>query len=203
MEQLLQIQNVPLAYELKINHARYEMKTEDASVEIKRDRGSFTVNNQPAQMRIDTVNMRASMGFLTNTQMVQRYARNGYQTALQAIGNAAQEGTMLMQSLPGQNVVEQMSQQQLQSNIEMAIAFTPSVPADISWEKGSLSMQYEMDKLVFDWRTNRPQMEYIPGNVEYYIKQMPKTEITYIGRPLYVPPSADPKHEPNSFDISA
>ena len=58
-----------------------------------------------------------------------------------------------------------------------------------------------MDKMNFDWRLNRTQFEFVPGDIEISVTQYPDVVIKYIGGPLYVPPSADPNYEP--VDVKA
>ena len=69
----------------------------------------------------------------------------------------------------------------------------------VSYESGDI--RFEMDKLNFDWRVNQTQFKFIPGDIEISVKQQPDVIIKYIGGPLYVPPSADPDHEP--IDVQA
>ena len=81
------------------------------------------------------------------------------------------------------------------------LTFMPSVPPEIDWDPGELSIRYEMDKLNFDWRVNQNEFKFIPGDIEITVKQKPEVIIKYIGGPLYVPPSADPDYEP--VDVQA
>ena len=53
-----------------------------------------------------------------------------------------------------------------------------------------------MDKLNFDFMIGQNGFEFIPGDIEVTITQRPEVTIKYVGGPLYVPPSADPNHEP-------
>ena len=82
-----------------------------------------------------------------------------------------------------------------------AMDFMPSVGPEIDWDPGELNIRYEMDKLNFDWRVNKTEFEFIPGDIEISVKQKPEIIIKYIGGPLYVPPSADPDYEP--VDVKA
>ena len=53
----------------------------------------------------------------------------------------------------------------------------------------------------FDWQVQKGTFEFIPGDIEISISQMPDVRIEYIGEPLYVPPSAAPGYEP--IDVKA
>lgn len=116
---------------------------------------------------------------------------------------------MLMDISGNQNAICDIISRRMQHSFDTMLGFTPSVPAKISWEPQQLNMQYEADRLSFDWRTNStPEYEYSPASVEYVIKQYPKIEIEYKGKPVYVPPEADPEYDPEtdalfSLDVTA
>ena len=59
-----------------------------------------------------------------------------------------------------------------------------------------MNIRYEMDKMNFDWRMQKMNFQFTPGDIEISVKQRPDVIIKYVGGPLYVPPSADPDHEP-------
>ena len=69
----------------------------------------------------------------------------------------------------------------------------------MAWILPNMTIQYEMDKLNFDWKINKTGFEFIPGSIEFSITQQPDVLIEYVGDPLYVPPSANP----NYIDVKA
>ena len=77
---------------------------------------------------------------------------------------------------------------------EFTLGFTPSARPEISWSEPNISIQYEMDKLNFEFKLANGNFEFIPGSIEINIKQYPDVVIEYIGKPIYVPPSADPDY---------
>jgi len=58
-----------------------------------------------------------------------------------------------------------------------------------------------MDKLNFDWKIDKGEFEFTPGDIELIVEQKPKVTIKYVGKPIYVPRSADPNYEP--VDVKA
>lgn len=52
----------------------------------------------------------------------------------------------------------------------------------------------EMDKLNFEFKLSNGDFEFILGSIEMNITQYPDVIIEYIGKPIYVPPSADPDY---------
>lgn len=199
MQQLLEIRNRPLQMEFKVEPARYEMKSPRSSFEVNREKGALEISSKPAKLRMDSFDMRASLGLVSVPTSVKQYGERGVQTAYEATARMAEEGNMMMDSA---NAISDIAYQKMQPNLDTALSFSPSVPVNISVEPHDIQMKYKMDKLSFEWRTNHaPELEYVPGKLTYTVTQYPGLEIKYLGRPIYVPPSADPEYEPSNFNV--
>lgn len=204
MEQLLQMRTTPIVMEMTVNRARLEVSSEQPSYTMTRDKGSLQIQHSNPKLNIDTYEARSSMNLKSCVRSVQDFAAEGMQAAYEATGRIAEEGDMLMNIQNKGNTIGEIAYQNMQPNLDTVLAFLPSVPADISWEPQQLSMQYEMDRLSFDWRTQqKPEMQFTPASVEFHVKQYPKLEIEYVGKPLYVPPSASPDYVPPKLDMTA
>lgn len=195
MENLLKITNVSIAYELKINNASLEYKHGTADLEITRDAGKMTIRSNPIRLQLDTFQARDSISPASVGSSIKQYAQTGKQMAYQATASMAQEGHMLLKAKLGDDVLGQIIQNRVNHNQQVAdigIEFLPSVPIDINWSKPDMTIDYQMDKLNFDWHILNGDFEFIPGNIEMQITQYPDVVIEYVGKPLYVPPSAAP-----------
>ena len=65
--------------------------------------------------------------------------------------------------------------QSVQANLDTAISLIPPLPEKTVSQ--NLSMQYETEKMSFEWRTkNRPLKERILASKEYCVKEYCKTE---------------------------
>lgn len=192
-----------MSIEMKINHATYELASGDASVEISRDKGGLQMKMQPAKLNIDTFEARNSTPFKTPMRSVEEYAKKGVQAAYEATANFAREGEMLMNIQLDRSVITDIAYQRFNSDVQFNLGFTPSEPVEINVDSGDLFVKYEMDKLNFDWKISRPEMKFIPGNIEIIIKEYARVELEYTGSPLYVPPSASPDYEPKFIDTKA
>ena len=68
---------------------------------------------------------------------------------------------------------------------------------DVSFDKGKLSLYYTPSDVNIDWENLMVSpVEFVPGNIEFIIKEKARVEIEYTGGPIYVPASADPNYEP-------
>lgn len=200
MEPLIKITSVPILIEFKVHNAKLEQNNEMADLKITRDKGGLTIRNRPIKINIDTFEARNSVVPTTRRSIAQA-AQKGIASAQDTTARYAREGKMLTDVRYKDNPLGHVFDSREQRVHEYGLGFLPSSPPNITWSEPSLSIQYETDKLNFDWKTSRGDFKYIPGNVEFSVKQRPSVNIEYIGEPIYTPPSADPNYVP--IDIKA
>lgn len=201
MYPLIEIQTVPIEIQMKVTRAHLEYARGTAQVEISRDKNGLSIRSQPIKVNIDSFESRNSV-MPTTATMIKQQAQAGVQGAYQATGVLAREGRMMMEAKIDQDVIPQLAKQQnLGDPTNLSISFLPTVGPDISWDGGEMSIQYEMDKLNFDWRMEQMSFTFVPGDIEFTMTQRPDVIIKYVGGPLYVPPSSDPNYEP--VDVNA
>mgnify|MGYP001087788062 FL=1 len=90
---------------------------------------------------------------------------------------------------------------QEEMNVNVGLDFLPKGGVNLDWEGGEMQIRYEMDKLNFDWKVDGASFEFVPGDIEISVEQMPDVIIKYVGGAIYVPPSSDPNYKP--VDIQA
>lgn len=195
IEPLLEIKTVPMSFELKINNARYELATTDATFELRRDKGGIQMQMRPARVNIDTIEARYSAGIKSAMRSVADNARKGMQSAYEATAAYAREGNLMLDVDFMDNPIPEIAMRKFFSDVNFNIGFAPSVRPEVSWDVGGISMNFEMDRLDFDWNIERPRIEFTPGSIEFIVKEYPRIEVDYIGTPIYIPPSADPEYK--------
>lgn len=201
MEQLLKITTVPIQYELKVNNARLEYHSSKAELEISRNEGGLSIKSRPVKLNLDTFEARNSI-VPTPTTSVSQQAQKGKEAAYSATAQFAQEGQLMLKAKIGEDVLNSIFAQRNQMpSGDFNIGFIPTSSPEIEYQAPDLTINYEMDKLNFDLKIANGNFEFIPGNIEMVITQQPDIVIEYVGGPIYVPPSADPNHEP--LDVRA
>lgn len=201
MYSLIEIKTVPIELQMKVTPARLEYSRGTAEVEIRRDEGGLSIRSQPIQVNIDTFEARNSV-VPTTMRSIEQQAQRGNQSVYEATATIAREGKMMMEAKPGENVIPQLARQQTLGQLsQVNINFIPTTGADISWSGGDIQVQYQMDKLNFDWHMQDMSFTFVPGDIEISVTQQPDVIIKYVGGPLYVPPSSDPNYEP--LDVKA
>lgn len=202
MTPLIEIKTVPIEIEMKMSPAKLEYTRGTADLEISRGEGGLSIKSRPIKLNIDTFEARNSV-VPTAMRSIEQYAEKGQQASYTATATYARQGKMFLEAKIGEDVIGQIAAESTMKNYKpnSNIEFLPSVPPEITWDPGEMHIRYEMDKLNFDWRVNRPQFEFTPGDIELSVTQQPDVIIKYVGGPLYVPPSSDPDYQP--VDVEA
>ena len=197
MYPLIEIKTVPIEIEMKTTPAQLKYTRASAEVEISRNKGGLSIKSRPIRVKLDTFEARNS---ITPTAMrsIQQSAQRGRQAAYEATATYARNGKIFMNAKIGEEKITQLAQESQMRDYKanVNIQFLPSVGPEISWDVGEMNIRYQMDKLNFDWKLNGRNFEFVPGDIEFSVTQMPDVIIKYVGGPIYVPPSSDPNYEP-------
>jgi hypothetical protein len=197
MKPLLNIRSIPITIEHKTTRAALRYQTNPASFNVTRQRGVRDIQTTPAKINIDSYETRASMGLKTAPRAIQESAETGKQAALEATRAQTEKGNYIMDTHGKGDPIPDYAMSQTGQALDMVLTFMPSVKPQMSMEGGTVSFNYTMDKLTFDWNINsKPYLEFIPPSVEFNVTQYNEVIIEYVGDPIYVPPSANPNYVP-------
>ncbi|QAT42020.1 DUF6470 family protein [Aminipila luticellarii] len=194
MEPLLDIKTVPICIEFKTRAPQLRLEKATAELEMSTDKGGLQIKSRPIRVNIDTFETKKSAGNGDVFDSVKKYAAEGRKAAYQATARYGQEGNILMDVEPNEEAFQQIADLRLGNNEHQTpnIRWIPDVPPDIQWQPGEMTIKYQMDKINFDFKQQTRPLKFIPGDIEFTVTQKPDVVITYIGGPLYVPPSAEP-----------
>jgi hypothetical protein len=205
MEPLLEIKSVPIKLEIRTTEAQMEMTQGTAELEITREKGGLSIHSRPIRLSLDTFEMRNSIS-PTAVTAVRQSAASGQQAAYAATAAYAQQGQLLLKTQIGQELVTQFAKESTTKNLKtnVGLTFIPTTGPEISWTPAEMDISYQMDELNFEWNIQEPTFEFTPGDVEISVGQYPDVIIEYVGGPVYVPASADPRYTgESSMDLQA
>ena len=200
MTPLIEIKNVPIEIEMKISHAQLKYTRGTADLEISKDHSGMHIKSKPIQVSMDTFH---SQGIVipTTRNSLETNRTQGKTATYEATASYAQQGQeLLLNAKIDQHLLSQLS-------------YTNPIKADappvldtnfthlLEPQDAEMNIRFEMDKLNFDMRLSTQEFEFTPGDIEFSVSQRPEIIITYIGGPIYVPPSSDPNYEP--VDVQA
>lgn len=205
MESLIKITTIPISYELKINEARLERRSGTAELEISRDQGGMNIKSRPIKVKLDTFEARNSY-VPTTSRAIAQAAQDGKTAAYEATANFAKEGQLMLKTKigeGGETLNQIFAQRTAAPTGEFQLDFIPKTGANINWEDSSLLIEYQMDKLNFDWKIGKGEVQFVPGDIELSVSQYPDVKIEYMGDPIYVPPSAAAHFTGEHVDVTA
>lgn len=183
MNQLIEITTVPIQIEMKTSHAKLECAQGTAEMEISRAQDRVSIKSKPIRLNMDTFEPSHAKDSTHKLEQITYQASAAY----------SQQGQLAMHTTLDEDVLAQLS------GGSAEVQSLPDGGSD--WDSTELNIRYEMDKLNFDFKIGRNGFEFTPGDIEISVTQRPEVIIKYVGGPLYVPPSADPDHEP--VDVKA
>lgn len=196
MKQLLRIESVPISIEMRSKSAQIQMKPQKVDLEFTRDRRGLTIRSRPIQLNVDTFEARTSVS-PTPAQSIKESAMEGQNAAYEATARLAEEGNMLLDIHLNQNILGEIAANRFATGMkDFNIKFLPTTGPDISWTPPEFSIQYEMDRLNFDWKVSNQEFQFIPGDIEVNVKEYNRVIFEYVGDPIYVPASANPNYQP-------
>ena len=200
---LLQITTIPISIEIKVTNAKYEYPEDrQPKVSITNTEGGYVMKAEPIKVNIDTYEARKSLGYghMNDGDMMSQKAQEGFSIAFQGTAKVASEGNMLARGMSPSEIAIQNAR--AGATVETIMEFLPKEGADITFDGGTLSIDYQMGEQDIDWdvMTQLP-MEFIPGSVELIVRDRPRVEIEYTGGPIYFPASADPDFKPPVLDV--
>lgn len=200
---LLQITTIPISIEIKVTNAKFEYPEDrQPKVNITNTPGGYVMKAEPLKVNIDTYEARKSLGYgnMTDGDMMSQKAQEGFSLAFQGTARVASEGNQLARGMSPSEIAIQNAR--AGATIETIMEFLPKEGADITFDGGKLSIDYQMGEQDIDWETmSQLPMEFIPGSVEFIVRDRPRVEIEYTGGPIYFPVSADPDYKPPVLDV--
>ena len=166
MEPLIRITTVPIKYELKIERAKLEYKRSVAQLETRRKKGQMSMKSRQIKVHIDTYDARNSV-CPTTMEKVRQSAAEVKAAASEAAATYAKEGALLLDSEIPNPLDQIISQRAQMPSGDFGLQFLPATGPDLEWSDPELNIQYQMDKLSFELKVAKGDVEFIPGKFEF------------------------------------
>ncbi|MCL2086155.1 MAG: DUF6470 family protein [Oscillospiraceae bacterium] len=194
---LLNITTIPIT--IKVNIVKAQLNTPlspPAMIKVKTGEGGFTIDAQPAKINIDTYSARSSLGYgnYKYADFNKAEAQRGIKLAYQGVAKIVNNGDALVKGATAPEIAVQ--EVRARSTVETVMDFLPKEGADVTFDKGEVNINYHVRDVDISWdKLARSKFEFVPGKIEFIVEQMPGVEIEYLGKPIYVPPSAAPDYD--------
>jgi len=195
-QNLLEYSSVPIQIEVRVTKASLENPEgrQLPKAHVRRVKGGYHIETEPAKIHIDTYEARASLGYgkYKMSDFWDKEVGRAIKLSYKGVASLVQDGNELGR---GSSPVE-IAKKNVRAGftVQTMTDFLPKGGADLSYEEGKLSINYQVDDVDVDWEhLLKSNLVYKPGSVEIIVKRRPKMMIRYVGEPLYFPPSANPE----------
>ncbi|MCL2109515.1 MAG: DUF6470 family protein [Oscillospiraceae bacterium] len=194
---LLSITSIPISVEISVTKAQLKNPNDPRpQIRVTTGDGGIQIEAEPTKIKIDTYAARSSMG-LGNKNYADFYkgeASKGMNLAYKGTARIVSDGNSLARgTTPGELAIKNT---RAGASIQTIMEHIPKTGADVTFDEGTLNINYEVKDLDIDWANLKSSpMQFVPGRVDINITQMPKVIIEYRGDPIYVPASSNPKYD--------
>ncbi|MDR2558522.1 MAG: DUF6470 family protein [Oscillospiraceae bacterium] len=191
---LLSITQIPINVEISVVQGRLQpANSPRPQIRVTTGDGGIQIEAEKATINIDTYSARSSMGYgnYNFADFKKKEADKGWNFAYQGTARIVSEGNALARGTTSGQLA--MRNNSAGRTIQTVMEHIPKAGADVTFDKGQLNIRYVIRDVNIDWdNVQKEPLRFIPGRVEVNITQYPDIIIEYTGRPIYVPPSADP-----------
>ncbi len=190
--QVLLIENIHTKWELNIENAKLEYSQAPPVANIENNSGELQIETKSGKLEYDTYEARQSLGFNNSEDLISSASQKGKDSIRQYTRQAVETGAQLARIEDGVSI-GQIVKNKMQEMDGTYTAFMPSGGVQMQWIPNQITTQFEPGEIQFDWDIQETEFDFSPGSVHFQILQYPNVNIEYVGDPLYVPPSSDPK----------
>lgn len=197
--QLIKIKTIPIKYNIKTENAKLTVpQMEPGDLNLKITPLKIDTETTPIKLRMDSSDMRRSMGMKTIADVHREMPARTQQTANRVTSEYVSLGNQMADGhSEGITVAQLMRNKLMQGNapVQSTIAAIPSEKIDMSWEPATVKHKVQRSEATTDWKKAAQEMEFVPSSYSLEVEHFAEVEIEYIGGHMYVPPSSDPNYK--------
>lgn len=167
---------------IETQNAKVNMQQPKADLDLQQPKAELTIVRTPSKLTIDQTAAREAVDLKSVAKRVEEFALNGKKDLLSGIGRRAQEGMELMKiESKGNPLVEQAKRNSERPEKQFNIGFIPPpFSVKINYEPTKLDIDWKIQKVINNTKTNKPIIEYEPGKVNISMQQKNSLRIDFV-----------------------
>ncbi|MDF2721740.1 MAG: hypothetical protein K0Q59_1415 [Paenibacillus sp.] len=157
---------------------KYDIKQPRPTFELKRVDPKLDIRQPAGDLQVDSSKARDALAMGGNLEMMHRIYSAARNVAMDGIANIVEEGNKLAAIHLGGNPIADNAQAGLNGFPEMAYAGEASYDnVDITFTPRKPEINVELGRIELNAKANKPEVEYMRGKMEMYMKQYPSVEM--------------------------
>ncbi len=178
----IRLESQPALISHETIHAKQTIQQPKAELDIQQPPAEMTIHRTPSKLTIDQAAAREAVGLKSIQKQIEEFADNGRQDLLQGIARVAQQGDELMKIENGGNpLTAQAKQNGEQPEKQFNIGFIPPMfSVKLHYEPTKIDIDWQINKVINNTKTNKPILDYEAGKVEVGLRQKESLDISFV-----------------------
>ncbi|WP_164668083.1 DUF6470 family protein [Virgibacillus doumboii] len=161
---------------------KQQIQQPEAKLSIRQPEADLTINTTPSKLDINQTQAWEDMNLMHVFKLIDKFANEGRQGAMEGIARRAQEGQQLMKiENKGNPIVSQAVSNAFDQKKQLGIKFIPSTFAvKTNYQPSEVQIEVKVNEPVIDAKPQKPIISYTPGGVTTSIKQYQDLQIDFV-----------------------
>lgn len=170
------------AIAIETKNAKANLQQPNAELDLQQPRAEMTIDRTPSKLTIDQTAAWESMDLKTIRKRIEEFADNGRKEWLEGIARRVQEGNDLMRIENGGNPIAYHAEKNgTRPEKQFNIGFVPPLfSVKLNYEPTKLDIEWKVNKVINNTKTNKPILEYEPGEVHTSLRQKNSLNIDFV-----------------------
>ena len=168
--------------QMNSSYEKLHMKQPHAELSIEQPKAHIKIDSKPATLTIDQSKAWEDMNLLNVLKSIQKYASSGKAAVSEGTARRAREGNEMMRiEQEGTPIISQAKRHSERPEKTLGIDFIPSsFSVRTTYHPGQLNIDAAIKKPIIHAKANRPDIQYVPGQVTTSMKQLASLKIDVI-----------------------
>lgn len=178
----IRIESVKGQIGMKTIPANQSIEQPKAVVEIQQPPAELHIERRPSKLTIDQTKAWEDMNLKSTTRLIEGFAQEGRQQAMEGTARRAEEGDELMRIENGGNPIPSIAKRSSERpEASFNIGFIPSpFSVKLHYEPSVLDIQWTRRDPIIRVEPQKPVVDYEPGKVDIYMEREPSLKIDFV-----------------------
>ncbi|MBM7690887.1 hypothetical protein JOC77_000290 [Peribacillus deserti] len=167
--------------EMRTIQPKQIIEQKPAELSIEQPKAQLQIETTPGKLTIDQTRAREDVDLKSVFKRTEEFAQQGYNDWLSGLARVAGDGDELMKIENGFNALKSQAKRNSENPIyDFNIGWIPSAGSvKVNYEPAKVNIEAVPQKPRINVKINKPIHEYIPGQTDISLKQIPSLNIDF------------------------
>jgi Family of unknown function (DUF6470) len=177
----IRLQSTSAALSIRTTPGRMDFEQPPAELDIQQPQAKMEIERTPSKLTIDQTEARADIDLKSVRRRIEEYSQQGFEDWLAGLARVAQDGDELMMIENGGGAIAAQAKRNSEDPMyEFNIGWIPSAGSvKIGYDPGSVKVNFEPQKVVNHSRSQKPNIQYTPAQVDVSLKRYADLQIDF------------------------